>query len=164
MQQPAASQDSPAPAAKRLTPETAGTASLTLYFDGGCPLCAHEMRALQARDTQQRLQFVDIHAPGFDPAPTGLTIEELDAAMTARDADGRLLRGLDALHAAWAAAGCAALYRWTRHPRLRPLTDRLYTWFARHRHRISRLLAPLLRWLPGSAAPVCETARCRPLR
>lgn len=154
----------PAATVGSLTPKAQAGGVLTLYFDGTCPLCAHEMQALQARDTQHRLQFIDIRAPGFDPTPTGLTIEALDAAMTARDADGRLLRGLDALHAAWAAAGCAALYRWTRHPRLRPVTDRLYTWFARHRHRISRLLAPLLRWLPGSAAPVCASARCRPLR
>ena len=41
---------------------------LTLYYDGACPVCALEMDHLRSRDAAARLVFVDIAAPGFDPA------------------------------------------------------------------------------------------------
>ena len=42
--------------------------TLTILYDGGCPLCLREVRFLQGRDRQaQRLAFVDIDAPTYDP-------------------------------------------------------------------------------------------------
>ena len=38
---------------------------LTIFYDGGCPLCVSEMRHLNRRDTEQKIALQDIHAEGF---------------------------------------------------------------------------------------------------
>jgi predicted DCC family thiol-disulfide oxidoreductase YuxK len=140
------------------------TYPLTLFFDSACPLCNSEMQALKARDAQDRLVLVDIAAPDFDAGAAGFTADELDRAMTGQFADGRSVRGLDAIQAAYAAVGLAHVYRWTRSPAIRPLMDRAYLLFARYRNRLSPFVMPFVRLLvppPEAIRKECEAGVCK---
>lgn len=120
------------------------TYPLTLLYDGLCPVCSLEMDHLRERDTQRRLVFVDIAAPGFEAARYGVTPEALDAALHGLCADGRMLRGMPVLRLAYAAAGLGWAMSPTGWAPLRPLFDAGYRVFARHRRVISRATAPLI--------------------
>jgi predicted DCC family thiol-disulfide oxidoreductase YuxK len=49
------------------------------------------------------LILVDISAPGFNPAPSGITLAELMYQMHAIDRSGRVFRGVEAFWAMWQA-------------------------------------------------------------
>ncbi|RRD58734.1 DUF393 domain-containing protein [Comamonadaceae bacterium OH2545_COT-014] len=107
------------------------TYPLTLYYDASCPLCAAEMHALLQRDAHGRLRLVDCSPPGFDGAPAGCTQAELMRLMHAQTADGRVLVGVPAFEAAYAAVGRQRVARALRHPLLGRLARALYPHLAR---------------------------------
>ena len=118
---------------------TTSAATLTLLYDGDCPLCLREMRWLQRRDTAGRLAFEDIAAPGFDAAAYGTTRESLMRVMHGVLPDGRIVRRLEALRLAYTAVGLGWLLAPTGWPLLRWPCNAAYALFARHRVRIGRL-------------------------
>jgi predicted DCC family thiol-disulfide oxidoreductase YuxK len=114
---------------------------LTVFYDASCPLCAHEMHALRARDREGRIELVDCSAPDFDEsvlAGAGVTRWDLMDRIHARDAHGRWLVGVDVLEAVYAAARLKPIAAVLGERRLRPLLSRVYSWFARNRYRLSR--------------------------
>lgn len=125
---------------------------LTLYFDGCCPFCAHEMARLRAWNLRGRLGFVDISTIDFNPVVPGPTLEELDREMHGRDRSGRWLVGIDAILASYRLVGRGYLVWPLRMRPLRPLFIGLYRAFARRRYRFSKLL--------GLTAPDCEGSSC----
>jgi predicted DCC family thiol-disulfide oxidoreductase YuxK len=125
---------------------------LTLYFDGCCAFCAHEMARLKAWNQRGRLAFVDISTLDFKLEGPSPTLLELDREMHALDRSGRWLVGIDAIIASYQLLGRGYLVWPLRLRPLRPLFISLYRTFARHRYRISRLL--------GVNAPACESDRC----
>lgn len=128
--------------------------TLTLYFDDACPFCRREMARLRRWDRTGRLAFVDIAAPGFDPAPLGASLAAMNTELHGRRADGSMLVGTDAILEAYTMAGRAWLVWPLRVPALRPSLAAAYRSFARNRYRISR-------WLGiGGARPACDGDRC----
>ena len=125
---------------------------LTLLYDAQCAVCSLEMDHLRSRNHEAKLQFVDIAAPGFDPAPFGATLVQMDAEIHARCADGRLIVGVQALRLAYEAVGLGWVLRPTAWPPLKALSDVGYRLFARHRRRISRAAAPLIDAIRGHRA------------
>jgi predicted DCC family thiol-disulfide oxidoreductase YuxK len=123
---------------------TAHTYPLTLLYDAQCPVCALEMDHLRARCSDGRLCFVDIAQPGFDASVYGLTLAALDAEIHAVRSDGSVLKGVEVLRLAYAAAGLGWVLQPTAWAPLKPAFDRGYLLFARHRRRISAVAAPLI--------------------
>ncbi|MBW8844456.1 MAG: DUF393 domain-containing protein [Burkholderiales bacterium] len=80
----------------------------TVYYDGACPLCSGEMALLMQRNAAGLLEFVDISAPGFDPAPLGLKLDAMLNSMHVRRPDGGWLVGIPAFELIYAATGHAA--------------------------------------------------------
>lgn len=121
---------------------------LTLLYDANCAVCSLEMDHLRSRceanGVAGRLRFVDIAAPGFDPAPFGATLAALNAEIHGVWPDGSVIRGVPALRLAYAAAGIGWVLRPTGWPVLSPVFDAGYRVFARHRQTISRIAAPLI--------------------
>jgi len=123
---------------------------LEVFYDGSCPICTTEMKALARRDGGVRLALTDCSPTGFAAdAPDAPTRAELMHRIHARDAQGRWLRGVDVFVAAYDAAGFHRTARVLATPRLRPLLDRLYGVVADHRRplaalRVHRLLARIL--------------------
>jgi predicted DCC family thiol-disulfide oxidoreductase YuxK len=117
---------------------------LTLLYDASCAVCSLEMNHLRSRNHEGKLVFIDITAPGFDPAPFGATLSAMDAQIHARCADGQVIVGVQALRLAYEAVGLGWVLRPTAWPPLKALSDGGYRLFARHRRGISRLAAPLI--------------------
>lgn len=118
--------------------------TLTVFYDGACPVCSLEIDNLGRRCRSGELTLVDISAVGFEAGRHGFDARNLDAEIHAVAADGALLRGMDALRAAYAAAGVGWVLRWTALRPVRAAFDAAYRVFARHRRPISRALAPLI--------------------
>lgn len=138
---------------------------LTLLYDRSCLVCQTEMDALRDRDAAHgRLRFVDISEAGFDPAPYGRTLAELNAVIHGVTADGRLVSGMETLRLAYAAAGLGWMLRPTGWPLLQPLFDRAYAGFARRRYGISAAFAPVLEraaaWRTARRLQRCQGGRC----
>lgn len=128
------------------------TPMLTLYFDGRCAFCRAGMARLEGWDHHHRLAFVDIARPDFDPAELDTDMASVNRELYARQADGGLLTGLDAIVAAYRLVGQGWRVAWTRFFLLRRLMSALYLLFARHRYFFSRLL--------GYRVPACEDGVC----
>jgi len=118
-------------------------AQLTLLYDGGCPLCLREVRFLQGRDTrlntaQPRLAFVDIDAPGYDPAAHGgISYRAAMGRIHGLTADGTVLRDVAVFREAYRLVGLGWLYAPTAWPLLRPVVGGAYGLWARWRLRIT---------------------------
>ena len=117
---------------------------LTLFYDAACPVCSLEMDHLRERNRDGKLVFVDMSAPGFDPAPYGVTLADMDAELHGLCADGTMLHGVEVLRLAYDAADLGWVMRPTGWMPLRPLFDAGYRIFARHRREISRAAAPFI--------------------
>lgn len=114
--------------------------ALTIYFDGSCPICRLEVRALRASDRRGVLGYVNIAAAGFDACPAGTDHAALNRELHAVTKEGAVLKGIDTLLAAYTAIGLAWAVLPLRVKPLRPALDWAYHRFAQNRHRISRLL------------------------
>ncbi len=117
--------------------------TLTLYFDGACPLCAAEITLLKARNRQGLLDFVDV-AASPQSLPGGVSCAQALATMHGRLADGRLLTGVTVFAEAYRRADLPALAWLFSRPLLQPALMAGYRFFARHRERISRSLGPVM--------------------
>jgi len=131
------------------------TTELTVYYDGNCPFCAAEMARLRSWNQTGRLGFVDIAAPGFDPAFLGVTMADLDRELHSRTADGTILVGIDSMLRAYTLVGRGWMVLPLRVRPLRPVLSWLYRNFARNRYRFSALMGykPVRR---------CDGHVCRP--
>ena len=119
---------------------TTNSPQLIIFYDGGCPLCAIEMRHLQRLNLKGQLGFEDIMAPDFAERFPTLDWQALNERIHALKANGTMLIGLDVTYEAWRLVGKGWLYAPLRWPVIKPLADRFYLWFARNRYRISFLL------------------------
>tara|TARA_B110000503_G_scaffold34839_1_gene56801 strand:- start:4579 stop:4998 length:420 start_codon:yes stop_codon:yes gene_type:complete len=126
------------------------TTELTIFYDGGCPLCVFEMRHLSRRDTAQKIVLQDIHAAGFAQAFPYINPLRADQILHGQRANGEMIYALEVTYEAWALVGkrhWVAILRW---PVVKQLSHQVYLFFAKHRSRISKLLT-------GSArCEVCE--------
>lgn len=127
--------------------------TLTLFFDGNCPFCHNEMKRLASWNHAGHLAFVDIAEPGFDPAPLGVSMFELNREMHSQRADGTLLVGIDSLLAAYTLVGKSWLVLPLRIRWLRPPLRTLYRGFALRRYTFSR-------WFGYTVPPHCTSGTC----
>ncbi|WP_082086985.1 thiol-disulfide oxidoreductase DCC family protein [Teredinibacter purpureus] len=118
--------------------------TLTLFYDGCCPLCVAEMRALSTRDTQQALVLEDIQQEDFVLRYPHINLKRATERLHAESGNGDVLLGLDATRAAWAAVAprsfTTLFVTFLRWPLVRCFSDAAYGIFARHRYGFSRLL------------------------
>ena len=113
---------------------------LTIFFDGGCPLCVSEMRHLARIDTAEKIDLQDIHAEGFSERFPHIDPVHADQILHGQLANGDMIYALDVTYTAWALVGkrhWVAVLRW---PLIKPLSHWVYLFFAKHRSSISKLL------------------------
>ncbi len=112
-------------------------ASLTVWFDGACPLCRREIALFRKLDRRGAIHFEDVSRPDascpLDPA-------ELLARFHARERGGPVVSGAAAFAAMWRAIPLLRpIGELARMPPLLWLLERLYTVFLRIRPRLQRL-------------------------
>ena len=122
---------------------------IRVLYDGGCPLCAREIRALHRLDRGRgRISCEDIAAEGFDPATYGVSYETLMRRIHGVLPDGTLIEGVEVFRRLYHAVGLGWLVAFTRWPLLRPLCEAAYRTFARNRL-----------WLTGREKAACTWER-----
>ena len=91
----------------------ATTASLTLLYDGGCPLCLREVNFLRQRDERlhagsARIAFVDINDASYRPEQhQGISYREAMGRIHAIQADGTVLQDVAVFREAYRLIGWA---------------------------------------------------------
>ena len=91
------------------------TTELTIFYDGGCPLCVSEMRHLSRRDVGQKIALQDIHAQGFAERFPYIDPVRADQILHGQLASGEIIYALDVTYEAWALVGkrhWVAILRW----------------------------------------------------
>lgn len=126
---------------------------LRVFYDGACSVCGTEVERYGRMDQEGRLILVDISAPDFDPAPLGITLDELMYQMHAIDQAGTVYRNVEAFWAIWQAFPASTLLGLMGTvitlPVVNPMARLCYRGFARIR-----------RYLPRRDA-ACTTGSCR---
>lgn len=111
--------------------------SVTILIDGQCASCRRQASLLTRLDRGRGLVIIR-DARDADQAATACAPGEALRQVHALLPDGRVVAGMEALRHAYAALGWGWLLAPTGWPVLRPLFDRFYALFARHRMRFSR--------------------------
>ena len=103
----------------------------TLYYDGACPLCLKEMARL-GKLKSDTLLLADIHdLPQDDSLPDKDTLLR---TLHLRQADGRILTGVEANVAAWAYTSYGWCFSWMNWPVVRVFSERVYRRWAQWRY------------------------------
>jgi predicted DCC family thiol-disulfide oxidoreductase YuxK len=114
--------------------------TVTVWFDGSCPLCIKEIALMRRLDRRSAIEFVDV----ADDAPIDCPIDRSDllARFHARE-NGEILSGAEAFAAMWRAIPILRpIGLIARIPAALWLLERVYRVFLRHRPKLQRLLAP----------------------
>lgn len=115
---------------------------VTVWFDGGCPLCRSEIALYQRLDARKgRVAFVDLTAPdsaGSCPLDRGDLLQRFHA----RTPHGEIVSGAAAFAALWAQVTPFQPLAWLmRLPGALTVGEWLYVRFLRIRPRLQRRLA-----------------------
>lgn len=129
--------------------KTADLPSLTLFFDGKCPLCQAEIVFLSRRNQAGLLAFVDINSDLYDERAVGVSCAQALAEMVGQFESGLVIKGPGVFGEAYRRAGLPRLAWVMSRKTLAPLLALGYRLFAKHRHRISKLIGPTALWLVG---------------
>ena len=111
---------------------------VTVWYDGGCPLCRREMVLIRNLDRAGAIRFVDVADPETASCP--LDRETMLARFHAEE-DGALYSGIEAFAAMWRAIPLLRPFGlMARSPTVIRLLDHLYTYFLGIRPALHRLL------------------------
>lgn len=117
------------------------TAPLTIFYDGGCPLCAREIAFYRRCAGAGRLDWIDVAAWGAEDAVDGLSKATALARFHVMTADGRFHQGGRAFARLWCALPAFRLFGWLGllppvawaldrgYDYFLPLRPRLQAWF-----------------------------------
>ena len=120
--------------------------SLTVLYDGACPLCRREIGIYRGLQPSTPVCFADISDTAL-PLPIGATREQLLARFHVRNFDGQLLSGAQAFLALWAALPG---WRWLAQVGRLPGA----AWAMEHTYRLFLRLRPMLqRWASNLDRP-----------
>lgn len=111
---------------------------LLILYDGNCALCCAKKDFLVRRDPRKQLDFADIRSADFHRLEIPVSQEALEKEIHCLLPDGRILRAMDVIRAAYVKIGIGWLAAPTGWPLLRPIFDRLYQLVARNRLKINR--------------------------
>ena len=81
--------------------QTNSPGTLTVYFDGGCPVCSREIDAYRRQAGAEQCVWVDASACAESALGQGLSRPEALARFHVRQADGRTVTGMRAFALLW---------------------------------------------------------------
>ncbi len=112
---------------------------LTLLFDGGCPLCKREVSFLRSRDSSNRIAFINIDSPDYNPELfCKISYREAMGRIHGINSSGKVLKDIQVFREAYRLVGLGWIYAPTTWPLLGALFDGLYTFWARWRLPFTR--------------------------
>ena len=109
-----------------------------VFFDGECPLCRREIDLVRRLDAGAgRVDLVDLALPAFDARAYGLDQTTIEERIHGMLPDGTVVEGVDVFIHLYEALDRGWLVRIAHVGFVRAVLDRLYTWFARNRLRLT---------------------------
>lgn len=107
---------------------------LKLLYDGECPICKREICILQKKDSQTKINFIDISSKEFSPFENNnIDYNTAMLQIHAIDGKGNLLVGISAFAAAYANCQLLVTSTFLRIPFIKRTLKPLYTLFAKNR-------------------------------
>ena len=100
-----------------------------MLHDGDCPLCEREINMLKKRnpDHGNRIAFVDIASPSYDPSQHGgLSYADAMRTIHAVKADGAVIQGVTVFKELYDRVGLGWVYAFLSVPPLRAAASALY--------------------------------------
>ena len=114
------------------------TVKLTIFFDGGCPLCRREVDFLQSRNQKGHLGFVDINSSDFSlDLKYGITYKQAMERIHALKIDGSVIKDIKVFQEAYDLIGLGWIYAPTKLPILDKFIEFIYGLWAKYRLKIT---------------------------
>ena len=124
-----------------------GEAKVTVWFDGGCPLCRREIGLLRRLDQRGAIDFIDVSTAEEGGGSCPIDRADLLARFHARETDGgdgRMLSGAAAFAAMWRAIPILSPFgRMARNAQVLGVFEAIYRAFLRARPGIQRVAVKL---------------------
>ncbi len=116
--------------------------SLSIYYDGNCPLCLAEIHVLKNNNQQQLLKFVNVNDE--NAVDQAINCELALQVIHAQLASGRIIKGPKVFEEAYKRSDLR-LMKWLFSFRLfQQFYAVFYTLFAKFRHQISKCIGPTM--------------------
>tara|TARA_B100000700_G_C14910164_1_gene791819 strand:+ start:467 stop:868 length:402 start_codon:yes stop_codon:yes gene_type:complete len=113
-------------------------AKLTIFFDGGCPLCQREVDFLQSRNKEAKLKFIDINNSDLSlELNYGITYKQAMQRIHALKSDGSIIKDLKVFQEAYKLIGLGWVYAPTKLPLIDKLFEKIYSFWAKYRLKIT---------------------------
>ena len=111
---------------------------LTIFFDGGCPLCKREVDFLQSRNQKGYLSFIDINSSDFSlDFKYGISYKQAMERIHAFKIDGSVIKDIKFFQEAYSLIGLGWIYAPTKLPILDKLVEFIYGLWAKYRLNIT---------------------------
>ena len=114
------------------------TPKLTIFFDGGCPLCKREVDFLQSKNQKGSLRFIDINTSDFSSdLKFGITYKQAMDRIHAMKSDGSVIKDIKVFQEAYSLIGLGWIYAPTKLPILDKFIEFIYGLWAKYRLKIT---------------------------
>ena len=114
------------------------TAKLTIFFDGGCPLCKREVDFLQSKNHKGYLRFIDINTSDFYlDLKYGITYIQAMERIHAFKSDGSVIKDIKVFQEAYTLIGLGWIYAPTKFPIFDKFIEFIYGIWAKYRLKLT---------------------------
>ena len=114
------------------------SAKLTIFFDGGCPLCKREVDFLQSRNQKGYLSFIDINTSDFYlDLRYGITYKQAMERIHALKSDGSVIKDIKVFQEAYTLIGLGWIYAPTKFPIFDKFIEFIYGIWAKYRLKLT---------------------------
>ena len=113
-------------------------AELTIFFDGGCPLCQREIDFLESRNQKAKLKFIDINSSDLSlMCEYGITYKQAMERIHALKNDGSIIKDIEVFQEAYHLIGLGWIYAPTKLPILYGIFQFIYRIWAKYRLKLT---------------------------
>ena len=113
------------------------TVKLTIFFDGGCPLCKREVDFMSSRNQKGFLRFIDINSSDFSFDKYGITYKQAMERIHALKSDGSVIRDVNVFQEAYSLIDLGWIYAPTKLPIIDKVISIIYEVWAKYRLKIT---------------------------
>ena len=129
--------------------------TLTIFYDGQCPLCTLEMEKLKRYDTKNLIKLENLHQKNFTTLHPDIDVDKAMHILHGKYRGSTLL-ALDVTHRAWTLVGKGTLVAPLKFPIIKQFAHQGYLLLAKYRHPISQCLYQRF----GIGIKTCEQGTC----
>jgi len=129
--------------------------TLTIYYDGNCPLCSLEMQKLKLHDKNNKIVLENLHQTHFNEMFPHINFNKAMRILHG-EYQGKVLLGLNVTHRAWTLVGKGFFVAPLQFPIIKQLSHLVYLLIAKYRHPISHFLNHRF----GIGINICDSKTC----